>query len=92
MMSTDVNLNGPGLAPLIPTVEFKGEESVSKWEKSMENMLIEIDNATDKAGLKIIYNKELTILMKNFMLITDQVRDNMNNGKGDPCTLIPRGY
>ena len=76
---------------MIPEVpEFKGEESLKRWERSMEDIIIEMTLATDKRGLPILFNADK--LIESFNDHVNVIRENMNNDIGDPCALIPRGY
>jgi hypothetical protein len=77
-----------GLLPALPV--FKGEETVRRWEKTLEDVILEMSQARDKRDLLILY--DVDELIGSFNASIKTIRDNMNNDIGDPCTLIPRGY
>jgi hypothetical protein len=76
------------MIPELP--EFKGEDSVKRWERAMEDIIIEMTLATDKRGLPILFNAN--DLISSFNDHTKVIRNSMNNDIGDGCTLVPRGY
>ena len=71
----------------MPVYDFKGEETVAEWESEIEEMIIQMICATDKRGVVIIVNA--APLIEGFRIVAKQIRDNMNNDIGDPCTLMP---
>ena len=72
------------IEPTVP--EFKGEETVRGWEKTIENIAVEILASRDKRGI-LIYSNAM-YMVEEFKILAANVRAGMNVTKG-PVWLIP---
>ncbi len=71
--------------PMLP--EFKGEESIQEWSRTMECVAIAMENARDKQGLLIFVDTKLMLL--DFWQQCQTIRRCMNNKDGAMLIKVP---
>ncbi len=54
--------------------EFKGDETISRWEQTMEKLIIEMSLACDKSGRQMIIPRN--DLLKSFGKAIECIREN----------------